>query len=226
MSKFSLLILSAGFGKRMLDLTKQIPKPMLKFKNKTLIGNTINFFRQVGFNEIFINTHYLYDKIESYINTNYKNEPISIIYEPRILGTGGAVKNIFNYTKNKNICVVNSDIFWKEDNKSDIVNFLKDFNDNTYCKILLSKKSNFYGLQTNKGDFSIKGKIISNWTDGNEVIYYSGFQIVNIDIFHNIRGIFSMNKIWNNLILNNKLKGELIQSNILHIGDKNTFHKL
>ena len=30
----------------------------------------------------------------------------------KVLITGGGVKNIFNYTKNSKVCVVNSDIFW------------------------------------------------------------------------------------------------------------------
>ena len=63
MSKLTLLILSAGFGKRMLDLTKNIPKPLIKVHDKTLLENTINFFSNIGFNEFFINTHYLNNKI-------------------------------------------------------------------------------------------------------------------------------------------------------------------
>ena len=35
-----------------------------------------------------------------------------------------------------------------------------------------------------------------------------------------------MNDIWNELIINKNLKGELTTSNILHIGDKNTFDNL
>ena len=226
MPNFSLLILCAGFGKRMLDLTSNIPKPLLKFNNQTLLSNTVNFFQDIGCNEIFINTHYLNEKIEIFVNKELYNYPINLIHEPSILGTGGGIKNIFNYTKNKNICVVNSDIFWQKENKLDIINFLKDFTNVTHCKILLSKKNNFQGLKKTKGDFNIQNGIISNWIKNNEVIFFSGLQIVSKNIFQKTTKIFSMNEIWNNLILGKNLKGDLISSKILHIGDKNSFETL
>ena len=64
MNKFSLLILCAGFGKRMLDLTTDIPKPLLKVNNKTLLSNTINFFKNLDVMKFFINTHYLHKKLK------------------------------------------------------------------------------------------------------------------------------------------------------------------
>ena len=226
MSNFSLLILSAGYGTRMLDLTKNTPKPLLKFRNTTLLDNTISFFTDIGCNEIFINTHYLHKNIELYVKKNFHKRPVYTIYEPLILGTGGGVKNIFNFTKSKKICVVNSDIFWQSNNKIDIKNFLKDFNKVNHCKILLSNKKNFYGLKKLNGDFNINNGIISDWNKDNEVYYYSGLQIVSRNIFQNTETNFSINDIWNKLILEKKLKGELIKSNILHIGDKNSFNKL
>ena len=226
MHKFSLLILCAGFGKRMLDYTKSIPKPLLKVNNKTLLGNTINFFKDIGCNEFFINTHYLHNKIETYINNSYADYPLKVIYEPSILGTGGGVKNIFNYTKSKNICVVNSDIFWEINNRPDIVNFLEDFNYVTHCKILLSKKNNFFGLKKSEGDFNFQNGIVSHWASGSEVIFYSGLQIVSKNIFDKTTKIFPMNEVWNNLIVNKHLKGGLIHSNILHVGDKTSFDEL
>ena len=72
MQKFSLLILCAGFGKRMLDLTANKPKPLLKIENSSILENTINFFQNIGCNKIFINTHYLHKKIENYILKNTK----------------------------------------------------------------------------------------------------------------------------------------------------------
>ena len=226
MSNNSLLILCAGFGKRMLNLTTNTPKPLLKVNNITLLSNSIDFFLDLGFDEIFINTHYLHHKIESFINTNFYNYPIHLIHEPLILGTGGAVKNIFNYTKNERICVVNSDILWREKNKIDIKNFLKDCNDVTHCKILLAKENYFHGLKKSKGDFIIQKDFVSNWIEGNELIYYSGFQIVCKRVFKKSPKIFPMNQVWKNLIIEKNLKGGLIKSKLLHVGDKNTFDQL
>tara|TARA_Y100000768_G_scaffold382562_2_gene363141 strand:+ start:88 stop:768 length:681 start_codon:yes stop_codon:yes gene_type:complete len=226
MSKFSLLILSAGFGTRMSNLTMNIPKPLLSFHKRTLLSNTINFFKDIGCNEFFINTHYLHNKIESYIYNNYNSYPINLIYEPSILGTGGAIKNIFNYTQNKNICVVNSDIFWQKENKLHILDFLKDFNKISDCKILLSKKNNFLGLKKIVGDFSLTNGYVSSWSKGNELIFYSGLQILSSKIFKKKSHIFSMNEVWNDLIYEKNLKGTLIESNILHVGDKNSFENL
>ena len=81
MNRFTVLILCAGFGKRMLDLTKNIPKPLLQINDQVLLGNSINFFCDIGCDEIFINTHYLHKQIENYLNKNYSNYPIKLIYE-------------------------------------------------------------------------------------------------------------------------------------------------
>lgn len=223
MSKFSLLILCAGFGKRMLDLTTNIPKPLLKIKNKTLLANTINFFSDIGCNEIFINTHYLSRKIQIFINNKFSNYPVNIIYEPILLGTGGGIKNIFHYTKNTNICVVNSDIFWQKNNNLDVLKFLVDYDNVSHCKILLTKKNNFFGLKKKDGDFNLKNENVSNWVEGNDVIFYSGLQIVSKTIFDKTPKIFPMNEIWNKLIIDKNLSGSLMQSNIMHIGDKNAY---
>ena len=49
------MILAAGYGKRLLPLTKDTPKPLLKVGNKTLIERNINNLLESGFSEIVIN---------------------------------------------------------------------------------------------------------------------------------------------------------------------------
>jgi len=220
MKNFTLMILCAGFGSRMLNLTRKTPKPLLKYKNKILLKNTIEFFTNIGCDEIFVNTHYLHNKIKKYLDENFKNYPIQIVYEKKILGTGGAVKNIFNHTKRKKICIVNSDIFWIKENKLHIEHFINNYQNVSHCKMLLSKDINFLGLKKEKGDFTLKRNVVDNWKKNNEKLYYSGFQIVSKNIFNNRNKIFPMNKIWRKLIKKNQIKGYEIPSKIRHIGDK------
>ena len=53
------MILSAGYGKRLLPLTKNCPKPLLKIGKETLLSNTIKFLIQFGVKQVIINVHYL-----------------------------------------------------------------------------------------------------------------------------------------------------------------------
>ena len=75
------LILSAGFGKRLLPLTKTCPKPLLKIGQETLLSNTINFLKECGIKEVVINVHYLREKIIEYLNKKKFDLKINIIEE-------------------------------------------------------------------------------------------------------------------------------------------------
>ena len=87
MKNFTLMILCAGFGSRMLNLTRSTPKPLLKYKNKVLLKNTIDFFTNIGCDEILINTHYLHHKIKKYLDKNFKKYPIPVSYTHLTLPT-------------------------------------------------------------------------------------------------------------------------------------------
>ena len=53
------MILAAGFGKRLKPLTDDIPKPLLKVGNQSLIERNIRSLLNYGFDEIVINVSYL-----------------------------------------------------------------------------------------------------------------------------------------------------------------------
>ena len=48
------MILAAGYGKRMMPLTENLPKPLLKVGNESLIERNINALLAAGFNDIII----------------------------------------------------------------------------------------------------------------------------------------------------------------------------
>jgi len=63
------LILCAGFGKRVQPITDSLPKPLIVYKNETLLENTINFLIKIKIEKIKINVFYLKEKIIDFIDS-------------------------------------------------------------------------------------------------------------------------------------------------------------
>ena len=61
------IILAAGRGKRMMPLTRDIPKAMLRVGNVTLIEDKIIKLTEAGIKKIVINTGYLGDYIQEHV---------------------------------------------------------------------------------------------------------------------------------------------------------------
>ena len=92
MKNFSLMILAAGYGKRMKHLTKEVPKPLLKINNRELLSYNIEFFLNLGCNKIVINTHYLHNQISSFVKNKKFSCKIDLVFEKKKL----FVKNHFS----------------------------------------------------------------------------------------------------------------------------------
>ena len=227
MISFNLMILAAGYGKRMQNLTKKKPKPLLKINNKEILRHNIDFFLTLGCKKIVINTHYLHGQINNFIKKYYSDKNIKLTYEKVLLNTGGGIKNALSLLGGNNFLVTNADILWKEENKKDVLNFINNIQEIETCKLLLSKDINFQGLKKSTGDFKLKNMLIKRWEENDPYIYYSGLQIINPIIFNSIEEkSFSLNMLWDKLIANKNLQGIILNSNISHIGDINAFNQI
>ncbi|MDC3162679.1 sugar phosphate nucleotidyltransferase, partial [Candidatus Pelagibacter sp.] len=63
------IILCAGLGKRLMPLTKETPKPLLKINHISLLENTINLIKELEIKHIKVNTFYLSEKIKDFISS-------------------------------------------------------------------------------------------------------------------------------------------------------------
>ena len=226
MTSFSLMILAAGYGKRMNNLTHSIPKPLLKINNKELLRHNIDFFTNLGCKKIIINTHYLHNKIKHFIEEYYLDRNIILSYEPTLLNTGGGIKNALSFLGDNNFVVTNSDILWKDDNREDVLKFINDYQEIETCKLLLATDNNFEGLKKSEGDFKYNDHLVTRWKKNDPYLYYTGLQIINPIIFKLIEEVsFSLNKLWDLLIAKRNLQGEICNSKIAHIGDINAFNQ-
>jgi len=227
MTSLNLMILAAGYGKRMKKLTQSKPKPLLQINNKELLRYNIDFFINLGCDKIVINTHYLHDHINKFIKEYYSNKNIKLIFEPTLLNTGGGIKNALSFLGDNNFLVTNADILWKEENKKDVFDFINNYQDIKTCKLLLAEDDNFQGLKKPAGDFKLENKLIKKWKKNDPHLYYTGLQIINPSIFNLIEEkCFSLNILWDLLIANEKLEGKILNSKIAHIGDINAFNQI
>jgi aminoglycoside/choline kinase family phosphotransferase/dTDP-glucose pyrophosphorylase len=104
------IILSAGFGTRLLPHTRHIPKPLFTLDGKPILEILIESLIRAECHSLMVNTHHLYEKIEAFLSQKHFSIPVEFCHEPEILGTGGAVKNVENFWDNTPFIVVNSDI--------------------------------------------------------------------------------------------------------------------
>jgi MurNAc alpha-1-phosphate uridylyltransferase len=105
------MILAAGRGERMGQLTTQTPKPLLRVGENYLIEYVIAALRRAGISEIVINLSYLGEQIQSALGDG-KRYGATIYYsvEPERLETGGGIFQALPLLGKEPFLVMSSDI--------------------------------------------------------------------------------------------------------------------
>jgi dTDP-glucose pyrophosphorylase/CBS domain-containing protein len=105
----SAVIMAGGYGKRLLPLTEQLPKPMLPVGDRPLLERTIRQLRRSGIRDISLTTHYLPDSIVQYFGDGSAfGVRLNYLKEDYPLGTAGGIK-LMTPTDNPFV-VINGDI--------------------------------------------------------------------------------------------------------------------
>jgi len=106
------MILAAGRGKRMKELTKETPKPLILTKGKPLIEWHLEKLSATGFQDIIINICYLPAMIKNFVGDG-SSWGLNVTYseENPVLETAGGIKNALPYLGDEPFAVINADIF-------------------------------------------------------------------------------------------------------------------
>ncbi len=112
------LILAAGLGTRLQPYTDHTPKPLFPVLGTPLLDIMITKLMDAGCQAIIINTHHLHEEIETFIAQKSYSIPVQTRYEPTILGTGGAIRNVKDFWDDHPFMVINADIVTTIDLKS------------------------------------------------------------------------------------------------------------
>lgn len=166
------MILAAGRGKRMMPLTKDMPKSMLKIGNMTLIEDKIVRLTEAGVERIIINTGYLGEYIRDHVGDGSKYGINIVISDEGLMpiGTANGIRIMLEKFNNEPFILVNADI-WTNYLFIDLRNELID---NCLAHIILTPKPSYAN-----GDFNLaNNKIIK----GNDYTY-TGIGLYDPELF-------------------------------------------
>ena len=219
------LILCAGFGERLNPITLNTPKPLLKIKDLTLLDHCLKLIIDLNIKKVLINTFYLKEQFYDFFKThNYKID-IEIIDDGNtILDTGGGILNLISNSNDENFLVFNPDTIWTKKYAEEINEMINLYFSKKISNLLLLVNKDLSFDKDIKGDFGLQNYLI-NQKSKNYV--YIGCQIINRSIIEKEKlAKFSINKIWYNLINDNKLYGLESKNKFYHVTNLKIFKKL
>mgnify|MGYP005704166255 FL=1 len=220
------LILCAGFGKRLNPITLNTPKPLLEIKDVSMLERCINLIEKLGIQKILINTFYLKDQFSVFLNSKNFNIDIKIIEDgEHILDTGGGIQNMIKDSHEKDFIIFNPDTIWSNDYKDEILKMEKMYFSEKLENILLLANKKLSFDKKLKGDFNLKNNLINK--EAEKEFIYIGCQIINKKLFMKEKiEKYSILKIWNKLLDQNKLHGYESQKDFYLLTDLDIFKKL
>lgn len=107
------VLLVGGMGTRLRPLTYRLPKPLIPVLGKPLMMHVIDKLPK-EVDEIIIPISYKKNVMEEYLRKNRPKRKVTLVDEPKALGTGGAAKNVEKLLDGPYL-VINGDSIWSLD---------------------------------------------------------------------------------------------------------------
>jgi len=91
------ILLAGGFGTRLPEYTKTIPKPMIDIGGKPMLLHIMKLYAKYGFKDFYIALGYKGEIIKKFFSKKFFDWNINLIETGRNTMTGGRLKRLKNY---------------------------------------------------------------------------------------------------------------------------------
>lgn len=185
-NEITAFIPSAGFGTRLMPLTRLKPKALVSFMGKPMLGRTIERLASLGITRFIVNVHHFADQMETYIHELQNDYDIRISDESeKLLDTGGGLYRASQLLgDDENTILVHNVDLHTQFNLQELINeHLNAENDITLAvsdrrstRKLLFQENELCGWKNIK-----TSQIIKRYEDckNNESLAFSGIHLVN-----------------------------------------------
>lgn len=203
------MILAAGFGKRLLPLTNEIPKVLLKVQGEPLIVHQINRLVQASMGPIVINLGHLGNQIKQYLgNGKAFNTDILYSHEEIPLETAGGIIKALPLLGKDPFVVVSGDIY------TDYPYECLPLKPQSLAHLVLVDNPSWHA----QGDFGLSEKnIVCDTTD---IKYtFANIGVYSPAFFYGLpQSILPLGPLLREAIKNNKITGEHYQGLWYNVG--------
>ena len=176
------VILAGGFGTRMSEYTKTIPKPMVTIKGKPLIYYIMKHYAKYGYKNFYIALGYKGSVIKNYFKKNTFNWNIKLIETGLKTMTGGRLKRLSKYLKDETFLMTYGDGISNVNIKK-LIKFHKK-NKKKFTLTAVRPPARFGALKINGKMvtyFKEKSKLDEGWING-------GFFVIEPEFLKYIKG--------------------------------------
>ena len=105
----TVVILAGGLGSRLSEITKTIPKPMVKINGKPILLRIMKHFAKYGFKNFYIALGYKGKIIKKYFTKNNFGWNVNLINTGKKTMTGGRLRRLTKYLKKETFLMTYGD---------------------------------------------------------------------------------------------------------------------
>jgi len=214
------MLLAAGRGKRMRELTERRPKPLIEVRGRALIDHGLDRLAAAGVELAVVNHCYLGAQIEAHLE--HRAAP-RILFSPEqeLLDTGGGVKRALGHFGDEPLFVLNGDVLWLDGKVTALRRLAATWDDTCMDLLLLLHPTTFALGYEGPGDFIMTPEGVVRRRREREVapFVFTGVQILHPRIFARTPdGPFSLNLLYDRAIEAGRLAGLRHDGEWFHIG--------
>ena len=103
------VLLAGGFGTRLAEYTKTIPKPMIDIDGKPMLLHIMKLYAKYGFKDFYIALGYKGEIIKKFFNKKFFDWNINLIETGKNTMTGGRLKRLKKYVGKKTFMMTYGD---------------------------------------------------------------------------------------------------------------------
>ena len=128
------LLLAAGLGTRLRPITNTVPKCLVPINGKVLLEYWLENLLKADIDDILINTSYLSEDVDQFINKSIYKDNVTLIHEEVLLNTGGTLLSNKEFFENEPFLLIHADNLSVCNFKNFIDSYL---NKPVYCEITM-----------------------------------------------------------------------------------------